>query len=253
MATSTIAYLANPATDREHGDLEHTSPILCLSRIDLLETLSSEDLEWLSNRLPEICLNRDQLLYTPEYRGEVIFLLLEGRVRLYKMVEAQELTLDIVEAGSVFGTASLAQRPQWSYAEALEPSRVGLLGLHILRHLVVRHPQVGLKAIELLAERLYHRESKLADIGLKEVPARLASLLLHLLEREGLVSAAGYKIATRYTHEQLATMVGARRVAVTRAFGKLQNVGAVKQKRRHIYIKDRGTLERIAKRDKKTG
>jgi hypothetical protein len=56
---------------------------------------------------------------------------------------------------------------------------------------------------------------------------RLASLLLRLLDSEGVVKPRGYEITTRYTHQQFANMIGANREAVTRAFGLLRGLVCV--------------------------
>jgi CRP-like cAMP-binding protein len=53
-------------------------------------------------------------------------------------------------------------------------------------------------------------------------------------------------VPSRYTHEQLGTMIGAKRVAVTRAMKKLRDDGLVEGGRKRILIKDREALERIA-------
>jgi CRP/FNR family transcriptional regulator, cyclic AMP receptor protein len=60
------------------------------------------------------------------------------------------------------------------------------------------------------------------------------------------VSPEGYLVPSRYTHEQLGTMIGAKRVAVTRAMKKLRDDGLVEGGRKRILIKDREALERIA-------
>jgi CRP/FNR family transcriptional regulator, cyclic AMP receptor protein len=85
---------------------------------------------------------------------------------------------------------------------------------------------------------------RMADVALKKVSARLASLLLRLLESEGVVNGEG--VSTRYTHEQLATMVGSKRVAVSRALGELRRVDAVEVKGRRVYLKDKAALRRAA-------
>jgi CRP-like cAMP-binding protein len=86
----------------------------------------------------------------------------------------------------------------------------------------------------------------MADLIHKVVPARLASLIGRLAENEGVVSSEGIKISTRHTHERLATMIGAKRVAVTLAFNLLRQNGAVELKERYIYVKDLQALKRIA-------
>ena len=227
--------------------MDSEKEVKLLSLVDILEPLSVEETNRLRQRMPVLRLERGQTLYTPRYAAGVVFLLLEGRIRLYKVAGGQELTLEVIEVGTMFGEVAFAARPQGAYAEALEPSRVGVVSLDSLGSLVRDRPEVALKIIGLLSERLHLYGSRMADIGLKEVPARLASLILRLVESEGIVTGEGhYKIPTRYTHEQLATMIGAKRVAVTRAFSKFRKIGALELDRRYICVRDAGALERAA-------
>ena len=90
-----------------------------------------------------------------------------------------------------------------------------------------------------MSARLAVCEDRLSDLVRKEVPARLADLVLKLSDYQGVVTRDGErKIPTRYTHQQLGTMIGANREAVTRAFARLREVGAVETKRRYIYVED---------------
>ena len=212
-----------------------------------MEPLSTEEINWLAQRIMERNFQRGDIVHIPGDASEIVYLLLAGRIRLYGMVGEQELTLDIIRASTMFGVASLMERTQDEYAQALEPSRVGLLSLNSFWHLVRQNPEVNARLVKLLGDRLRLSRSRMTDIALKEVPARLASLILDLIQSEGVVTREGrYKILTHYTHEQLATMIGAKRVAVTRAFGKLQDAGCVRLWRRQIYVVDLATLRRLA-------
>jgi CRP/FNR family transcriptional regulator, cyclic AMP receptor protein len=102
--------------------------------------------------------------------------------------------------------------------------------------------------ISILSERLRYYETRMEDVTLKEVPARLASLILFLVQSEGVQRPGEIGIPTRYSHEHLGTMIGANREAVTRAFGRLQNEGALQIRRRLIYVEDVEALERVAGR-----
>ena len=53
-------------------------------------------------------------------------------------------------------------------------------------------------------------------------------------------------IPTRYTHGQLASLVGSNREAFTRALGRLRKAGGVQIKDRHIYVTDVDALNRVA-------
>ena len=83
-------------------------------------------------------------------------------------------------------------------------------------------------------------EDRWADMVEKEVSARLAGLIYMLVEDAGVMTPEGPMLPTRYTHAQLASMIGANREAVTRAIGELREGGCVEVKRRHFYVKDFG-------------
>ena len=122
-----------------------------------------------------------------------------------------------------------------------------VVGWEDFEGLVFRNPKVGVKTISLLSERLAVCEVRLSDQVRKEVPARLASLVLGLSEHKGVFASDGSrKIPVRYTHEQLASMVGANREAVTRALGRLRREGSVEIRDRHIHVTDIEALERLA-------
>jgi CRP/FNR family cyclic AMP-dependent transcriptional regulator len=62
--------------------------------------------------------------------------------------------------------------------------------------------------------------------------------LYMLVEGVGVMTKEGPMIPTRYTHNQLASMVGSNREAVTRAFASLQEGGAIEVKGRRVYVRD---------------
>ena len=222
--------------------------IRLLSMVDVLEPLSGKELEEFSRRVPDTHVERGEIFYAPGDRSEALFMLKRGRVRLYKLApDGWEFTLAVVEAGTMFGEMALtAQRLREAYAEAMEPSDICVLKSEDLERIVRGNPDVGLRMIRVLSERLRTCETRLEDIGLKDVPARLASLVLQLAESEGVMTSEGPKIPTHYTHRQLATMIGSSRETVTRAFTRLQESGAVELRRRRIYVKDVAALERVA-------
>src|ERR671912_1309060 len=233
---------------KESSMLSPEEKIRLLSMVDILEPLSREEIKELSLRIPDTHYQRGQLLYTPKERGEALFMLKKGQVRIYRVgPDGREFTLTVVGAGTVFGEMSLtAQRLENAYAEAMERVVVCKMRKHDLERLVMDKPQVGLKVMSVLSERLSLAEDRMEDIALKEVPTRLASFILHLIESEGVVTSEGYKVPARYTHRQVATMIGSKRETVTKAFTLLQQAGAVELKWRRIHVKDIETLKRVA-------
>jgi CRP/FNR family transcriptional regulator len=128
-----------------------------LSMVDILEPLSREEIMELSLRVPDTYMERrGQIFYTPQERSEALFMLKKGRVRIYRVSpEGREFTLTVVSAGTVFGEMSLtAQRLENACAEAVDPSVVCAMKRHDLEWLVKEKPQVGLKVMSVLSERL---------------------------------------------------------------------------------------------------
>ena len=218
--------------------------IRLLSLVDIFEPLSEEEIEQLNGQLSDVHLEPNEVFYTPQDRTERLFVLWKGRVRIYRTTDRREFTLATVEAGTVFGEMALtAQQMQGAYAQAMEPSELSVMQRADLERLILEKPEVGLQISHLLSERLRRYETRLEDITLKGVTARLASLLVLLLESEGVVTGDhSLKIPTHYTHQHLGTMIGANREAVTRAFGQLQDEGVVELRRRLIYVPDAEAL-----------
>ena len=184
---------------------------------------------------------------TPDDRGERLYVLKRGRVQVYEVDdEGRELTLLVAEGGTVLGEMVLTgQRLSGVYLRALKPSVFCTLR-EDLEYLIRRNPEVGLRLVKLLSRRLHVTTTRLAEFAYKDVLSRLAAQILRLLGSEGGVSGEGYKIPTRYTHEQLATMIGSKRVAVSRAFAKLKEKGILELRDQRICVADPEALKHIA-------
>jgi CRP/FNR family transcriptional regulator, cyclic AMP receptor protein len=221
---------------------------LLLAEVDILEDLPQSEMDYLATRSPIVRLgNKESLTLGEDLHG--ILLLLSGRVRVHEPAfRGQDLTFSVAEGGTVVGQTGSALRPSRTLrVEALEASVLRTLGWEDFEDLVLRNPKVGLKTIRLLGDRLDAYEGRLSDLVRKEVPARLAGLILRLSEREGAAPGDGEcRIPSRYTHRQLASMVGSNREAVTRALGVLRKAGAVEIRKRQIYLTDAAALEYFA-------
>ena len=172
--------------------MEFRQKMRLLSLVDILEPLSLESLRNFARRTPTLHLRNEQLFHTPARRGGPILLLLEGKVRIYKEAAGKELTLAIMDAGALSGEGALtAQQLQGVYARTMAPSTVALVAPDQLRRLIGEEPEVGMKIVEVLSERLSDYGERMADLGRKSVLGRVASLVLQLLQSEGVVGREG--------------------------------------------------------------
>src|ERR687889_2059656 len=146
-----------------------------LSGVDIFEGLSNEEIREILNDLlrrnAETNLQPGEVFYTPREPDGKLFVLKRGRVRIYKMEGSREFTLEMVDAGTVFGAVAFTPHAlRDAYAEAMEPSVLLAMEREDVERLIKQNPQVGLRMIELLSERLHYYETRMQDVTLKEVP-----------------------------------------------------------------------------------
>ena len=222
--------------------------IRLLSMVEILAPLSEEEMDDLARRTPDTYLEQGDILYTPQEVAQRLFILKTGRVQVYETdTKGDEIILSVIEEGNVFGEIVLTgQSLQGIYVRALVPSIVVSLRREDLENLIMKEPEVGLRLVKVLAERLRILETRYANVVGRDVPARLATLILTLVDSEGLETEESWRISTRYTHDQLASMIGCKRVAVTRAFSRLKESGAVSLTNRYIIVKDLHALKDLA-------
>jgi CRP/FNR family transcriptional regulator, cyclic AMP receptor protein len=221
-----------------------------LSWVDFLAPLSDDELDDLVGGATFVRLEEKEVLAVgPEEHAERMLLVVAGQLQVYEVAlsSGRELTLWVLASGSAVGTTGLV--PRWTrelHIRALEPSVVCRIERRDLEELMRTNPEVGVELSRVLANQLMLMEDRWADMVEKEVSARLAGLIYMLVEDAGVMTPEGPMLPTRYTHAQLASMIGANREAVTRAIGQLREGGCVEVKRRHLYIKDFDALRRDA-------
>jgi CRP/FNR family cyclic AMP-dependent transcriptional regulator len=221
-----------------------------LSWVDFLAPLSEAELDDLVRVASFVRLERgEELVVGNEEQAERMLITVEGQLQVYEVAlgSGRELTLWVLASGSAVGATGLV--PRWVrslHLRALKPSVVCRIERQDLKALVRTNPEVGLSLARMLAEQLMLMEDRWADMVEKEVSARLAGLIYMLVEEAGVMTPEGPMLPTRYTHAQLASMIGANREAVTRAIAELREGGCVEIKRRHLYIKDYEALRRNA-------
>src|SRR5829696_42212 len=205
----------------------------------------------LADRCPDLRLRAGQEFYRPGEHDGGLFLIKEGRVRVYLITPTgKEATLELLGGGTVLWARRLEMVDAYAvHVRAVEPTVVAFMGRDELDRFILRNPEVGLRMMDLLADRLGSSNERMAEIAHKEVVSRLASQILRLLESEGVVDREGRKLPAAYTHEELGSMIGAGRVAVSRAFKELREEGAVDTGRANVRVRDPVALQRIADRE----
>ncbi|GAB4098061.1 Crp/Fnr family transcriptional regulator [Sinomonas halotolerans] len=225
---------------------EHFS---CLTEVDLFVDLSAEEMAAVERMVPARRFARGELVYSQSEPMNALFILKRGRVRVFRVAEdGKALTLAILEPGAVFGEMLLVgQRMYDNYAEAIEDSVICQLSAPDVEKHLLSDARIAVRVSRLLGEQVARLESRLADLALRPLPARAASMLVELSQAAA-PSRFGFPPAVRLTHEQLAGLLGATREATSKAMGELAAEGLIRQGRGRVVVQDSRGLREAAKR-----
>lgn len=204
-----------------------------LRQIEIFQDLLPEDMLTVERTTRMTAARKGQVIYHQDENAESLFLLKEGRVRLFRLnVTGKKLDLAVIEPGTFFGEMPLlGERMRNASAEAISDCMLCVMSQADIERLVLTKPRVGLRMLEIMGRRLVATETRLEDIAYRGVPARLAAVLLRLGSEEG-------HIIEGLTHQDLGDMVGAYRETVTKVLDQFQASGYVELARRRIRILD---------------
>ena len=211
-----------------------------LSELDLFADLDREDLERIAHAAPMREVAKGALLYGPLSGPEVLFIVKQGRVRLYATSpDGRTLTTAILSPGQLFGQMGLlGQRIDGGMAEMLDAGVVCQMSRQDVERLLLADPRIASRIALALGQRIAELEQRLSDTALKTVTERVASAL---------VTVAGNPPTTvRLTHEQLAELVGSTRETVTKVLGELRDRRLIALRRGRIDVVDALRLRGLA-------
>ncbi|WP_322489011.1 Crp/Fnr family transcriptional regulator [Chloroflexus sp.] len=221
-----------------------------LRTIDIFCDLDPSEIELLGRQTPMQRVPAGTVFFSPEQRAEVLFLLKEGRVRIYRLSpDGKVLTTAILEERTIFGEMTLlGQQLHSHYAEALTPCLLCLMSRDDVKRLLLSDPRIATRIVEILGQRLVSAEQRLSDFVFKNLPQRLASLLLQLSQapKPRLFRPSSAQREISLTHEALAEMVGAYRETVTKILNELRGQGLIELRRGRIILLDEDGLRRLS-------
>ena len=213
-----------------------------LSELVVFRDLSPREMQELNRITTMSTVPKGRVFYRPEEPGEVLFILKEGRVQLYRISpEGKKLVITTLGPHTLFGEmALLGTQMHNTFAEASEDCLICVMSRTDLERLILNKPQVALRILDITGKRLREAEERLENMAFKGIPARLASLLLRLAAEQGGNSIVGM------THQDLAESVGTYRETATQVLNDLKSQGLIEIGRKRITILDEEKLAEVA-------
>jgi CRP/FNR family transcriptional regulator, cyclic AMP receptor protein len=181
-----------------------------------------------------------QIIYDPGDSREVLFILKQGAVELYRLrSDGQKVEQSTLKEGTVFGEMTLlGQAMRNRAAETLSPSTILEMSRADVEDLLRQNPQMALRFLRILGERLRAVEQQLERLPYTGVASELAAHLLELASMQGEIIG--------YSREELGEMVGTTREAAASILDEFREQGLIDIEPGHIHILDHDILLSIA-------
>lgn len=180
--------------------------------------------------------------------GDQLLVLLRGRVKVcLNSPEGKEVTLGLLEPGDVFGEMALldGEARSASVTTMEECSFLALARGDFLPFLE-SSPRVALKLLAALSKRLRATNDLVGSMSFLGLSARLARVLLNLVQHYGRIAAGGIVIGLKLSQEELGNLVGVSRESVNRQLRLWVDAGLIDMSHGSIVVKNSDALFREA-------
>jgi CRP-like cAMP-binding protein len=215
----------------------------------ILAPLSQNEREIVRGRAVMRQLPAEAPVLTQGKRYGDIYIIESGRVRTYYVSPSgREFTLAYWTPGHFVGVPELFGTGEnlWA-AETMVPTTLAVLTSEDVRCLLRQVPVFAMSLVEGLNYKGRILSSALQMLGTRSITSRLAQLLLTLAARHGRNVPNGVRIEQRYTHEELANMIGSTRQWVTTTLAQFTKIGLVEGDNQCLTLADADGLRKLVR------
>src|SRR5919199_4139776 len=151
-----------------------------LAQVPLFSSLNERDLAQLAQVAVPRTYQAGEAVFREGDSGDTCYVVREGSVRVTRRhSDGRVITLAELRAGDIFGElAMFGGETRSATVEALERTRALAILSGDLRRILVQHPDIAVKMLEGLADRLRAANERIARQSFQTVAGRVASALL---------------------------------------------------------------------------
>ncbi|WP_279343400.1 Crp/Fnr family transcriptional regulator [Fundidesulfovibrio terrae] len=211
------------------------------AKLNLLDILSKEENKTILAELNERSYRKRHLLFMPYHKEDLVFIVKEGKLRVYLGLDGKELSVAILGPGDVYSTHTRA------YVEALEDTTI--LTCHAFKFFKLAGEQqsLNLALISSMGAMMSGTIATIENLYFNCTDKRVAAFFYEQALLNGEPNAAGTYLDIGLTVDNIAKIVGSSRQTVSTLISNLEKDGVLKKVARGEYlIKDMAELQVIA-------
>lgn len=155
-----------------------------LQRHSLFESLTPAELDQLLGRARIVTYRARQVIFEKGSPGLGLLAIIKGKVKISSPgPEGNQIVLNLIDEGDVFGEIALLDgKDRTGDATAMTDCELLAIDRRDFVPFVQANPEVALRVISVLCQRLRHSTEQIEDIIFLGAPARLAKKLLELAD-----------------------------------------------------------------------
>ena len=215
-----------------------------LARTEVFADLEARELAAVAQVAVPRRWDRGHVIFREGDSGDTCYLLRSGAVMLTREhQDGRMVALAELRAGSLFGELAMFRgETRSATAEAVEPvAAVALLAADVQR-LIRRNPDLALKLLAGLAERVSRTNERLLQQSFQTVAGRVAGALLAQTISRQAEGAPDADVLIRATQAEIANLAGTSRESASRFLATLERAEVVTLGRGKVTVHDPGRL-----------
>jgi len=169
----------------------------------------------------------NEIIFCEFEPGNEFYFIQAGRVKIVKVINNREKTLDVLGTGDVFGEMSILEEEPRS-ATAIAMDRVKLLKFHRdnFDTLLQGNPQLAYKLLLIFSKRIYDAKRRLMILLLEEPQLKVMDVLIMLAEQDPHLDVQN-EISLPVTAQQVASWAGMADTEVQKQLNHLNQIDKI--------------------------
>ena len=215
-----------------------------LGKVELFSDLSPEELE----RLAEVAVPRSydagEIIFRAGDTGDTCYVLRSGSVKVTRRhTDGRAITLAELRPGQIFGELAMFSGEERSATvETLEPTTALALLAGDVRRTLADHPEIAVKMLAGLADRLRNANERIARQSFQTVAGRVANVLIGQVAARQAEGDGESDVLIRATQADIAQLAGSSRESASRFLATLERAGVVTCGRGKVVVHDPAAL-----------
>ena len=222
--------------------------VALLGRVPVFSALSPDELE----RVAQVAVPRrfeaGEIVFKEGDEGSTCYIVRSGRARaIHEHPDGRSITLAHFAPGDIFGEMSMFDGERRSATvETTEGTEAIAILSSDMHRLLREHPDISVKLIAALGQRLRDTNERLARQSFQTVQSRVAAVLAQLVEEARAEAGKGSEgdVTITTTQAELAQLAGSSRESASRFLAVLERAGIITQGRGKLTVHDPEALGR---------